>query len=229
MHYTQGRIPDKGRPKKGNYSKLEKILLKAGIKKFLLKIYTVHPFPDDEMTPGRAVVAWSDICAQVRKNFFQQDSDRVITLVMKWAFSARGHLHDEISKLIVEFYKIKLKTGKKKVRKENKRRVRYLMEGSPKQFSYNVKFCLDTWATGEFNGQITFKESKYRPQYEKHLEQLKQWEEINSVVVQKIREKMFECIPLNKVDTGGPLQVALKHAQEDLARRTGDTDSEGGD
>ncbi|THG93492.1 hypothetical protein EW026_g7757 [Hermanssonia centrifuga] len=180
--------------------------IKAGIKKFLLKIYTVHPFPADEMALGWAATAWSDICTQLRKNFSQQDSDRVITLIMKRASSARGHLRDEISELIVEFYKIKLETGRKKVREENEQRIHYLMEGSPKRFCYKdydrsdprgyaeVEFCLDTWATGEFNSQVTFKESEYRPRYETHLEQLKQWEEINSVVVQKIREKMFERI-----------------------------------
>ncbi|PSR72488.1 hypothetical protein PHLCEN_2v11639 [Hermanssonia centrifuga] len=190
MHYTQGRIPDKGRPKEGDYSKLERILLKAGIKKFLLKIYTVHPFPANEMALGWAATTWSDICTQVRKNFSQQDSDHI----MKRASSARGHLHDEISELIVEFYKIKLETEREKVHKENEQHIHYLMEGSPKQFCYKVEFCLDTWATREFNSQVMFKKSEYCPRYKKCLEQLKQWEEINSVVVQKIREKMFEHI-----------------------------------
>ncbi|PSR76753.1 hypothetical protein PHLCEN_2v8238, partial [Hermanssonia centrifuga] len=215
--------------------------------------------------------------------------------IMKRASSARGHLRDKISELIVEFYKIKLETGRKKVREENEQCIHYLMEGSPKRFCYKdydrsdprgyteVRLllrglqqhlfknhrslgaeyvrafkplplptlallltivrsstshtCLDTWATGEFNSQVTFKESEYRPRYKKHLEQLKQWEEINSVVVQKIREKMFERIvnmgnlpvqPSNEVDPGGLLQAALKHVQEDLACRTGDTDSEDG-
>ncbi len=58
---------------------------------------------------------------------------------MKRASSARGHLRDEISELIVEFYKIKLETGRKKVRKENEQHIHYLMEGSPKRFCYKVR------------------------------------------------------------------------------------------
>ncbi|THG94353.1 hypothetical protein EW026_g7103 [Hermanssonia centrifuga] len=96
------------------------------------------------------------------------------------------------------------------------------------------EFCLDAWSTGEFNSQLTFKESVYRPKFEAHLQQLKEWEGINSVVVRKICEKMFHrVVSMGKVPNqtpivqlGGLSDAAAKFAQEELAGRTGETDSE---
>ncbi|THG93124.1 hypothetical protein EW026_g8025 [Hermanssonia centrifuga] len=96
------------------------------------------------------------------------------------------------------------------------------------------EFCLDAWSTGEFNSQLMFKESVYCPKFEAHLQQLKEWEEINPTVIRKICGKMFHRVvsmgnvpvQTSTVQLGGLSDMAAKFAQEELAGRTGKTDSE---
>lgn len=57
-----------------------------------------------------------------------------------------------------------------------------------------VEFCIDTWATGEFNSKLRFEEQVYRDRYNAHLSQLQVWEGVAPELVQKLRKKMFKRI-----------------------------------
>ncbi|KAJ3557370.1 hypothetical protein NM688_g1509 [Phlebia brevispora] len=101
-----------------------------------------------------------------------------------------------------------------------------------------VEFCLDAWASGELNSKLRYEEKIYGERYKTHLIQLKEWEALNTVVVTKIRAKMFRTIlKLGKIpelepkkqEPLGLSKEAAEHARLDLAGRKVDTESEGED
>ncbi|KAI0337581.1 hypothetical protein BDW22DRAFT_1488247 [Trametopsis cervina] len=98
-----------------------------------------------------------------------------------------------------------------------------------------VRFGLDRWATGRLiqnGGKKDFTEKEYKTIYNAHLIHLKDWEDANPPVMQKIRKRMYrKLIRLGNIeleeDTPAGLSASIRQrAVARLADRTGDTDSE---
>lgn len=96
-----------------------------------------------------------------------------------------------------------------------------------------IECCLDEWADGT-HCKIPFSEKLYRDKFDIHLKRINEWNQVNTVVIEKIRRRMYErarrasgAEPVPKVS--GLSASAIVRAKEQLASRTGDTDSEASD
>lgn len=54
-----------------------------------------------------------------------------------------------------------------------------------------VEFCIEEWSTGQFVKAV-FNEKAGEDKFKAHLKDLTEWNEGNSVVIGKIRNKLFE-------------------------------------
>lgn len=54
-----------------------------------------------------------------------------------------------------------------------------------------VEFCIEEWSTGQFIKAV-FNEKAAEDKFKTHLQDLTEWNEGNSVVIGKIRKKLFE-------------------------------------
>ncbi|KAJ3552535.1 hypothetical protein NM688_g4100 [Phlebia brevispora] len=292
IFYTtpDGKMPSKGKPNESDYPARERFLIKGALKIFLIKIYTVNGFPDDDVALAWAMGAWSEVCMQAKHEYRDEDSERIVKLIRNRAATARGHLRDEFRELIVPFFKIKADISSNDVRTANEARIRWLKNGDPPRFTYKkygekaddtpayyaearfllrglqkrifkdanaigstsltsfsplplptialclttVEFCLDAWASGEYNRDLRFEEGAYRIRYNAHLSQLIRWEALDAEVVKKLRQQMItRILQLGKIPGSTAEKPAVSHskeaearAREDLKGRTGQTDSE---
>ncbi|EMD31713.1 hypothetical protein CERSUDRAFT_100178 [Gelatoporia subvermispora B] len=90
--------------------------------------------------------------------------------------------------------------------------------------------CIKEWAEG-YHQSIMFTEGNVKPLYEHYLAALEDYNTINSAVVTKLRTKMYDTLRHRAgmaavVSTKGLSQEFRRRAQEELAGRTGDTDSD---
>lgn len=114
-------------------------------------------------------------------------------------------------------------------------------------FSGKLEFCIAEWSTGQFVKAV-FNEKAGEDNFKAHLKDLTEWNKGNTLVIGKIRNKLFErtlyVIPYASVlsaltqpysHSAGTLSLeatsrvsndAKLRAQQELEGRTGDTDSE---
>ncbi|KAJ3541269.1 hypothetical protein NM688_g6110 [Phlebia brevispora] len=221
IFYTtpDGKMPSKGKPNESDYPARERLLIKGTLKNFLIKIYTVNSFSDDDMALAWAMGAWSEVCMQAKHEYHDKDSEQIVKLICNRAATARGHLCDEFRELIVPFFKIKadISSNDKYGKKADDTpayyaEARFLLRGLQKcifkdanaisstslsSFSplplptialclTTVEFCLDAWASGEYNRDLQFEEGAYCIRYNMHLSQLIRWESLDAEVVKKL-------------------------------------------
>ncbi|KAF7798193.1 hypothetical protein EIP86_009410, partial [Pleurotus ostreatoroseus] len=136
MLYAGDKVPVKARPKDSDYARPIRNLIKLAVKKYLLHIFTENAFPDEETATLWASTAWSTVCGDTGKSFSPKDNERIHTLLINRASSARGHLRDELKPLVISHFHLKSETLKSEVRNENIKIIRKLMEGVPPQFCY---------------------------------------------------------------------------------------------
>ncbi|KAJ2971088.1 hypothetical protein NUW54_g12584 [Trametes sanguinea] len=55
-----------------------------------------------------------------------------------------------------------------------------------------IEYCLDQWATGLWDKNLTFSNKVYRPKYEQHLCHVREWGSLDPASSQLVRQRMYD-------------------------------------
>ncbi|KAH9847642.1 hypothetical protein C2E23DRAFT_741233 [Lenzites betulinus] len=55
-----------------------------------------------------------------------------------------------------------------------------------------IEYCLDQWATGHYDKNVTFSDKVYRAKYQRHLLHVHEWCKIDVNTTQDIRQRMYD-------------------------------------
>lgn len=76
-----GKKTLRGKPNKFDYPIREWILIKKALKEYLLSIYTVHAFPNNEMAHTQASDTWRKVCHDASMRYSAEDTEHILKLV----------------------------------------------------------------------------------------------------------------------------------------------------
>ncbi|OCH85605.1 hypothetical protein OBBRIDRAFT_739620 [Obba rivulosa] len=220
-------------PKASDYEfKVSRIILRA-IRTWEVRLFTMNAFPDQDLQLEWARDCWDLTCEAAGEEY--ELTDRILGLVSHETMLLNGDIENKkgywqnaaVLRLLEDRFFAK-KAGSSGVVYEKEFRPFSLPLLAIAVTTLHI--CIREWAEGHHQPML-FSEGNVKPLYDNYLAALEDYSAINPAVVLKLRTKMYDNARQRAgvaavVTTRGLSDDLRQRAEEELAGRTGDTDSE---
>ncbi|KAJ7939304.1 hypothetical protein B0H13DRAFT_2300559 [Mycena leptocephala] len=241
-----------GKPKASDYVPVGQAVIIRACADYSARILVRNAFPPLTLQAKWAAETFFGSCRVSKEHFIL--TARITTIITARGSQIRGKIINAVRSLFASHYGLQRSTAKKVIASNKAKADQLLFKGSvhykkdslgaifPSYFDpltlelialeiSSFEFCAQEWSTGSFI-QASFREKDVGARYAVHLADAERWSNCSSTVVETLRRKWYRQVSQTfTTSTPSSLSTNIDQEQEDalreeLAGRTGDTDSE---